>query len=252
MRGFFLCKHPWTARQILSVKTRLKMGGLQSLRGRRTIDGNKQNRLLCREFLFAWSAPVAGLGDRISRCFLPTHCVCRSPIKFSIAGHLRFVCIEYFRSELYYLRFSWINAGYSLADLPALSILIAPGMYGTGFVLMTMVAICCGRKHRQSLITVGTLLVVLAVTVNWPADPLRVKSTTSRPFIVAGIQAEFPVPTHVPWLLDKALAAFPEAELFVLSEYTFDGPVPGGVLEWCRKHEKYLIAGGKEPAGDNF
>jgi apolipoprotein N-acyltransferase len=34
--------------------------------------------------------------------------------------------------------------------------------------------------------------------------------------------------------------------LFVLSEYTFDGPVPGQVKNWCREHRRYLIVGGKE------
>jgi apolipoprotein N-acyltransferase len=41
--------------------------------------------------------------------------------------------------------------------------------------------------------------------------------------------------------------------LVVLSEYTFDGPVPAKVREWCRKHGLYLIVGGKDPApGTNF
>jgi apolipoprotein N-acyltransferase len=39
----------------------------------------------------------------------------------------------------------------------------------------------------------------------------------------------------------------------VLSEYTFDGPVPAKVREWCRKRGRYLIVGGKDPVpGTNF
>jgi apolipoprotein N-acyltransferase len=32
----------------------------------------------------------------------------------------------------------------------------------------------------------------------------------------------------------------------VLSEYCFDGPVPQSIRDWCTRHQKHLIAGGKE------
>jgi len=32
----------------------------------------------------------------------------------------------------------------------------------------------------------------------------------------------------------------------VLSEYTFDGPIPERVKAWCREHKRHLIAGGKD------
>jgi apolipoprotein N-acyltransferase len=35
----------------------------------------------------------------------------------------------------------------------------------------------------------------------------------------------------------------------MLSEYTFDGPVPQRVRDWCREHKRYLVVGGKEPLG---
>ena len=49
-----------------------------------------------------------------------------------------------------------------------------------------------------------------------------------------------------------AIAAHPDAELFVLSEYTFDGPVTTNVLNWCRMNGKHLVVGGKDPVGDDF
>jgi len=61
---------------------------------------------------------------------------------------------------------------------------------------------------------------------------------------------EFPAPLEVPAALDKLLDNHREAELFVLSEYTFDGPIPERVKAWCRKQKKYLIAGGKDPIDD--
>jgi apolipoprotein N-acyltransferase len=35
----------------------------------------------------------------------------------------------------------------------------------------------------------------------------------------------------------------------MLSEYTFDGPIPENIRAWCRDHQRYLVAGGKEPLG---
>src|SRR6185369_9685066 len=53
---------------------------------------------------------------------------------------------------------------------------------------------------------------------------------------VAGVQMEFPNVTDIVSALDKLLAAQPSAELFILSEYTLDGPVPDSLKEWCRQH----------------
>ena len=47
--------------------------------------------------------------------------------------------------------------------------------------------------------------------------------------------------------------ATPDTPLYVLSEYTFDGPVPAPIRAWCRVHGKYLVVGGKNPApGDRY
>ena len=44
-----------------------------------------------------------------------------------------------------------------------------------------------------------------------------------------------PAPTEVLIRLNDLIRAHPDAELLVLSEYTFDGPVPAAVKEWCRE-----------------
>ena len=43
--------------------------------------------------------------------------------------------LEYFRSELYYLRFSWLNVGYAFAGAPWQGALKLAGVYGVGFLL---------------------------------------------------------------------------------------------------------------------
>ena len=44
---------------------------------------------------------------------------------------------EYLRSELYYLRFSWLNIGYVFSNLPILPLHLL-GMYGVGFVVFSI------------------------------------------------------------------------------------------------------------------
>jgi apolipoprotein N-acyltransferase len=52
-------------------------------------------------------------------------------------------------------------------------------------------------------------------------------------------------------MLDKALAKNTNAPIFVLSEYTLDGPVPDSLKNWCREHSRFLVVGGKDPVGTN-
>jgi apolipoprotein N-acyltransferase len=59
---------------------------------------------------------------------------------------------------------------------------------------------------------------------------------------------ESPTQTEVLFRLNDVIRSYPDTELLVLSEYTLDGPVPVAVKAWCRKHGRYLIVGGKDPA----
>jgi predicted amidohydrolase len=64
---------------------------------------------------------------------------------------------------------------------------------------------------------------------------------------------EFPPEHGIPKILNKALAKNADAPIFVLSEYTLDGPVPDSLKNWCLEHSRYLVVGGKDPVGtDNF
>jgi apolipoprotein N-acyltransferase len=61
------------------------------------------------------------------------------------------------------------------------------------------------------------------------------------------VQLEFPAGLEAKTALDGALKKFPQSELFVLSEYTFDRPIPQSVKDWCKNHHKWLVAGGEDP-----
>jgi apolipoprotein N-acyltransferase len=163
--------------------------------------------------------------------------------------------LEYFRSELYYLRFSWLNTGYALAQnqLPAIFRLV--GNYGVGFLAMAAAVVftfCFQGRRTFSFILLGPMaLFVVLLSV----QPFSFAGSTFpvSAIEVAGIQLEFAIGAEVVAGLDKILRQRPETQLLILSEYTFDGEVPENIRAWCRKNRRYLIAGGKDPApGKNF
>jgi apolipoprotein N-acyltransferase len=163
--------------------------------------------------------------------------------------------LEYFRSELYYLRFSWLNIGYAL---PAKYLLMGTGMYGIGFLVFGLVVICPWINRSIKLFTIRQpvawfLLIIILILFGACLVPAFRSASFHKatPLSIAGIQTEFPVPGSLPKALNKVLARSPYAQILVLSEYTLDGPVPEALKQWCRDHARFLVVGGKEPAGTN-
>lgn len=162
---------------------------------------------------------------------------------------------EYFRSELYYLRFSWLSVGYAFAESPMLVGRL--GAFGWSFALMLLAAMCqmlllqAPRKVASTLaLLVPAGLGMLVNGARWGEPPPSAEGSAVQ---VAGVQLEFPGDTEALHALDRLVATHPQADLLVLSEYTFDGPVPDAVKNWCRKRQRYLVVGGKDPAGQgNF
>jgi apolipoprotein N-acyltransferase len=157
--------------------------------------------------------------------------------------------LEYFRSELYYLRFSWLNVGYAFAGAPWQGALKLVGTYGAAFVLVSLasVAACFWQKSKIRAVTMllaGAGGVCLVGFLSGSASP----TPSVAQVHVVGIQMEFPTEKEVLIRLKDTLRGHPDTELVVLSEYTFDGPVPAAVKAWCRENGRYLIAGGKDPA----
>jgi apolipoprotein N-acyltransferase len=162
--------------------------------------------------------------------------------------------LEYFRSELYYLRFSWLNVGFAFGGAPWQAPFGLTGTYGIGFLLVSFASAAAFVWQRSRIQALGLLL--LGAGGVCLAGFLSGKEQAAQPFAtvhVAGIQMEFPTETEVLFRLNDAIRAHPDADLVVLSEYTLDGPVPAKVKEWCRANSRYLIVGGKEPApGSSF
>jgi apolipoprotein N-acyltransferase len=155
--------------------------------------------------------------------------------------------LEYFRSELYYLKFSWLNVGYAFSDWQLFPFHFF-GMYGVGFI----VALCAGfflaMRVPYAIAATGALILLLGLLKSAGA------ATQVQPQIrIAGVQMEFPSERDIAPALDSLLAKYPDTDLFVLSEYTLEGPVPNSLKDWCRTRHHYLVVGGKDPAPkDNF
>jgi apolipoprotein N-acyltransferase len=153
--------------------------------------------------------------------------------------------LEYFRSELYYLRFSWLNIGYVFSGSTYEPILNLLGMYGIGFVMIAIVVgVWLLGLKRMMVITAAVLL--LAFVGNLLEGPPP-KSKPGKPVQVAGVQLEFPAEHEVIAALDKLLETKPETQIIVLCEYAFLSPIPDKIKSWCKEHQCYLVAGGKDP-----
>jgi apolipoprotein N-acyltransferase len=158
--------------------------------------------------------------------------------------------IEYFRSELYYLKFSWLNIGYVL-QFPIF------GMYGAGFFVFVIVTAFFYIRLIQVtfiefLLLIAALAIFIALLLPLLAET-KSRHHPTTPLTIVGIQMEFPPQNVIPKILDQALAKNTNAPIFVLSEYTLDGGVPDSLKNWCREHSRFLVVGGKDPAGtDNF
>ncbi len=161
--------------------------------------------------------------------------------------------IEYFRSELYYLKFSWLNVGYALPEW-----LSGIGMYGLGF-LVFLIVVGLFYASRTRITRTESVIILLLIffalfkltCVSIPPGVVRASHSQPTPINIVGVQMEFPPEQLIPRMLDQALAKHTNAPIFVLSEYTLDGPVPDSLKDWCREHARFLVVGGKAPVSTN-
>ena len=151
--------------------------------------------------------------------------------------------LEYFRSELYYLKFSWLNIGYAL-PAPFSS---GWGMYGIGFTAFgIIVVIYYWRAFKvawfKTILIFGIFIIIMALYL----PSLAISKRRFNPLSIVGVQMEFPPEIIIPRMLNKALAKNTNAPLFVLSEYTLESSVPDSLKKWCRDNSRFLVIGGKD------
>ena len=155
--------------------------------------------------------------------------------------------IEYFRSELYFLKFSWLNIGYAIPIGSALF-----GVYGLGLLIFSVVTFFSfWRQIKMTMLELLALIASLLIlfAMFHPAYAVSKQPISSRskpPLSIVGVQIEFPPQAVIPQILNQALAKNTNAPIFVLSEYSLDGGVPDALKNWCRDHSRFLVIGGKD------
>jgi apolipoprotein N-acyltransferase len=157
--------------------------------------------------------------------------------------------LEYFRSELYYLRFAWLTPGMAIGSDPlAEGIVFATGVYGVGFLLAGVAALITAIR-RSRLMEWAVVLVVLIFL----ALILLPSLGYSGPALHAvAIQLENPNENQVLEMLNQARAADPDKDrsrhsLLVMSEYNLSTPPTQRIRDWCREHGYWLLIGGIQP-----
>ena len=116
--------------------------------------------------------------------------------------------VEYFRSELYYLKFSWFNIGYALPVQLSGWRWIHLGMYGVGFLVLCLASLFTFRISRaQKKITCIEILLFVALVWIFVSLSMGDFGSARKPSpTLVGVQMKFPGENLLPKMLDKALA----------------------------------------------
>ncbi len=156
--------------------------------------------------------------------------------------------LEYFRCELYYLRFGWLTFG--MAAEETLETGMRSGVFGFGFAVVVIASgtqwFCRQSTRKTAVALVGITVVFAGLTLAIPRDAGQSKGGA----LIAGVQLEFPNDNQVLSALNQARTKFRKTRLFMLSEYTFQTPPPQEVRDWCASNQVHLVVGGREPLGD--
>ena len=172
--------------------------------------------------------------------------------------------LEYFRSELYFLKFSWLNVGFAFGTFQPF------GVYGTGFCGAAFATVWLMRREDLLRMTLRRLIIYI-ILLGFLAGLLlptlsivRVGPRMRPNPLIAGVQLEFPNGSEILQSLEKIVALQSEiklpgfkdttnVDLIVLSEYTLDGEPTDALKAWCRTNQKFLIVGGKDASpGTNY
>lgn len=158
---------------------------------------------------------------------------------------------EYFRCELYWLRFGWLTPGTAIAAFPALGSSLAGlvGSFGAA-ALCALVAAAVLVLPVKTLLRIALWLIVPLILISILTPSLgKTRARAIRYAEVVGIQLEAASIAQIIHALDAALQQHPNAPLFVLSEYSLSSPPTADIKAWCRRNQKHLVIGGIQPMG---
>ena len=147
--------------------------------------------------------------------------------------------LEYTRSELYPLCFSWLDVGFAFANQSGLPFRLL-GFYGIGLVIAAWASWVSFTRFRPWIMAPAAVLFLGLFLV-------RQSPNSAADLKIAGAQLEAPSYPQIQNQLAALESAHPEAQLLVFSEYTLDAPPPVFLRDWCRTHQKYVAIGGVDP-----
>ncbi len=166
-----------------------------------------------------------------------------------LAAPVLWMGLEFGRCEAWWLRFAWFTVGETVTAWGPL--LRGSGVYGSGALLMAVVATGLGLRHESlRRRCIGRVLALGLILVAWGTGRGTRPLPATRSVEVAGLQLETPGESDVLGGLDRVLVRHPTAPLIVLGEYNLDGPPSESVRRWCREHQRWLVVGGTEPVAD--
>ena len=147
--------------------------------------------------------------------------------------------LEYFRSEVWMLHFSWLTPGFALPADKMGWLYQSLGVYGSGAVLVLAGAAWGFLKKPVMALAAGLLIPALLL----PGEHVVGDTGSVR---ITGVQFEGAMPDELLAGLEEARTTQPDTGLYILPEYSFPGPVPAKFLAWCKTNHTWLIAGGKD------
>ncbi len=189
-----------------------------------------------------WIAAFLGVGQSLWRRLPRPSLILLLPILWT--------GFEFFRSELYFLRFSWLSPAMALVNPPSTpplnAALHALGGYGTGFVLVLSASLgwFATGPWRWSGVALPSV-VALSIALLAPTSPSV--TAPARTIEFAGAQIENVAESDIVPVLDRLARAHPDAPLLILPEYSLDGEPDAALREWCRAAGRHLVVGGRQP-----
>lgn len=163
------------------------------------------------------------------------------------------VSLEYIRGELYFLKFTWATPGLAFSSLPGNSLLGALGVYGISglCVALASCSLFFSKKHQFFWLTGATL--GLGLITNTQITEETNNGDLQTKINIGGLHLENPGSISSLKTLDQFLVNHPGTDLILLAEYSFFGPPPQPILDWCQDKKIHMVVGGTQPLeNDNY
>lgn len=155
--------------------------------------------------------------------------------------------IEWFRSEMYYLRYSWVNIGFLFFKSKNLDLLLFTGSTGLSFILMLIACLTRTLSKKHATVFGLTFFAILIFITNY-----EISSKTgpwqkfNNALKVGGLHTDSLELPEIISKLDTMIHDDPNIDLVILGEYSFFSEPPQALINWCKKHQKFVICGGIE------